>query len=604
MSEVGRPEFHGDFELDGEMALARGAILSGEYSHAAQHAAVCLAMDPTSPDVGQLLTELHTRLGERAPDVINRGSEANYSSGEVALRAWMPRANQRTDEASTLLLQVIAADPERPWAQLLRAWLDEDPSLQLAGGAVQACCGALIEPVLHREPSEIEARNLFDMTKIVERALVQHPDLGELRSIASGVARRAGRKVDAVRWAKEGDRLAPSMIGACMRGYALRAYGDEVGAAAAFIDASQRAPEDPTPRVDAADTYARLGEWESASTWASSAWQLDPELPTAAARACYAAWKATGDAEHVVRLIDWVLVRCPDPEDPDALAALGDAAVIAGKALADLPWTAFIPVPANAAVDIARQVKASGPRPAIAGRRASLSINSSLPEAPSAVLALEHVIEGPAEVSTAEIPDPDPRVPRRKVRIHSWQLKRGRLVPGVKPPSASALASMHVTATWLYTVAHVRRDADRVVDTNSLSINDLVALATHPQPGPSPVDEAEWIRRWQVVCCFALARLGDFAVLTDLADGPEDWLCDAALAGLAELARLQPQQQPAVVKFAERHLVESARRLRTLDLAHFGSECDVILTIPDCPPDLAAAARQLKTSWAAERTNG
>jgi hypothetical protein len=601
MTEFDHPECGDDLELEGELALARGLISSGEYTHGARHAAGCLALDPLHPEVNDLLGQVREELGELAPDVIEQDPVRGYWSGEAALRAWMLRATGRTGDAVELLLQVIGADVERPWTRLLRAWLDEDPSLPLPVGPVQSCCGSVMQPMLHRDPTDQEARALVDLTAVLERALAQHPANGWLRSVASGIARRSGRAVDAVRWAEEGDRLAPSMLSACMLGYARRAAGDEAGAAAAFVVASERDPEDPSPRLDAADSFAGLGQWDSAATWAASAWRLDAELPTAAARACFATWRATGDPAHVLRLIEWVVARCPTPE-PEALAALGDAVSFVADAMEHLPWTAFIPVPANAAVNIARQLEESNSGPHDKERGGPASVTFSLPEAPSALLALEHVIDGQLEVTTTQVPTPDPRVPRRPVTIQSWRLLGSRLVPGVGPPSAVALRSMRVDPSWLYTVEDVRRDAQRLVAAlavEAVDPVDLVALATHPSPGPSAVEPWEWIRRWQVVCCHGLARLGAFDTLTDLADGPEDWLTDAAVAGLVELARLQPGRQQAVLRFVEEHLLESARRLSTLDLPHFGSECDLILTIPGCPHDLARVAEELRASWIA-----
>lgn len=596
MSGSEHPECGADLEFEGELALARGLVLSGEYSHGAAHAAGCLAVDPTSPAVTELLVDLHGALGELAPDVIEKDPERGYWSGEAALRAWMLRAVGRREEACTLLLQVIGADLERPWAGLLRAWADEDPDLPLPAKAATGCCGSVIAPLLHRAPTDDELRTLVDLTAVLDRCLARHPDDGPLRWAASGVARRAGRGTDAVRWAEEGDRLAPSTVSACMVGYARRSAGDERGAAAAFVEASERAPGDPGPRLDAADSFAHLGEWESASTCASSAWDLDPELGTAAARACYAAWRATGDAAHVLRLVDWVLARSPQPE-ADTAAALGDAVAFALDGLHESPWVTSIPVPGNAAVDVARQIaEAAESKPEPSGRGAWATVTFSHPEAPSAVLAIEHVVDGPVEIVTTTIPKPDPRVPRRRVKVQSWQLKRGRLVPGVKPPAAPALRAMHVSPTWLYTLADARQDADRLVG-SGVSTKDVVALATHPQRGPSAVDAAEWIRRWQVVCCYALARLGAFDVLADLADGPEDWICDAALAGLVELSMLAPGRRDAVLDFAEEHLAESARRLQAMDLPHFGSECDVFVTIPGCSSDLVAAVHDLKSTW-------
>src|SRR5688500_10549994 len=133
------PECVDDLEFEGELALARGLVLSGEYSHGARHAPGCLAMDPTSRELSDLLAQIHAELGEVAPEVVEEDPERGYWSGELALRAWMLRAAGKREEASELALRVVGADPGRPWASLLRSWVDDDPSFPLPAGAVQGC---------------------------------------------------------------------------------------------------------------------------------------------------------------------------------------------------------------------------------------------------------------------------------------------------------------------------------------------------------------------------------------------------------------------------------------------------------------------------------
>jgi len=123
--------------------------------------------------------------------------------------------------------------------------------------------------------------------------------------------------------------------------------------------------------------------------------------------------------------------------------------------------------------------------------------------------------------------------------------------------------------------------------------HDLVALATHPQPGPSWVVAWNWIRRWQVVCCFGLALLGECDVLADLADGPEDWLCEAALAGLVELARREPEAQSDVLNFVGGYLTESIDRGSALDRPQLSSECNLFLMVPGRPDHDAEAVRSI-----------
>ena len=214
MSGFDHPECGDELEFEGELALARGLITSGEYSHGARHAAACLALDPVDQEIHNVLTQLHAELGELAPDVIEADTARGYWSGEAALRAWMLRATGRAEEAAELLLAVIGADIERPWSRLLRAWLDEDPQLSLPVASLQTCCGSVIQRMLHREPNEQEMQVLVDLTSVLALALYQHPDSGWLRSTASGIARRCGREREAIRWAEEGDRLEHSMLSA------------------------------------------------------------------------------------------------------------------------------------------------------------------------------------------------------------------------------------------------------------------------------------------------------------------------------------------------------------------------------------------------------
>jgi tetratricopeptide (TPR) repeat protein len=489
---------------------------------------------------------------------------------------------------NTTTLSVEAGHLHSAW---LRSWMDTDPSLPIPADRLMSTCGALVQPILHADPSDAMRATLEDVASVVEGALALHPDHGRLRSIGSGLARRVGREDDAVRWAEEGELIDSSMVSACMLGYAHRAAGDEERAFAAFAVASERAPADPDPRLDAADSLAALGEWVRAAEWAESALHMDPERGTAAGRALYARYRATGDHAAALSLLDWLESRWQGGDVPESL---GDAALIASSLVPELPWLAHIPVPANAAVNIARQVFEQEGAPSAPSGRTALTM--SAPEAPSALLALSHTVRGGLDVTTTDIPEPDPRRPRRKVRTLSWRLAGDELVAAVDPPNAPALSAMRLTEAPWYRLTTAEDDA-RSLAATGVSDADLVALAVHPSPGPSTVVPWEWIRRWEVVCCLALAERGSFQVLCDLADGPEDWICDAALAGLLALARRQPKRRKDVLAFATAHLKESTRRLHTLDLPHYGSECDLFVLLPGRAEVDARAAMDLKALW-------
>ena len=582
------PESGEEIELEGELALARGLILSGEYTDGARYLGFAAALDPTHPDVEDLLGVVLDEVGERAPDTVV--PDDGPSASDDAVKAWLLYGVGRGEEAVDLLLHAIGSDPERRWSAWLAQWLAEDPGLAIPASTLLSACRALITPVLHDQPSEAYAETLADVTTAVARAIEGDPDNAQLRSMGSGLARRIGRLDEAVRWAAEGDELEATMPSACMLGHAHRMAGDERAAFRAFEAASSRAPSDPDPRLDAADSLANAGDWAASAEWAASAWRLAPERGTAAARTLYARYRATGDVRHATELFEWLEARAEfDDEHPDAI---DDARSIADGLAARLPWTGHIPVPPNAVVNLAGHFRSVAAKQA----RAPLEVTVPLPESPSALLALEHAVGRPLDVVTVDVPTPDPRLPRGPVRTLSWRLYESHLAPAVPAPPGRALDAVHLTATRWYRWSTAVGDAERLA-AGSGTINDLVSLAVHPQPGPSGVAAWEWVRRWQVVCCLSLADRDAYDVLCDFADGPEDWVCDAALAGLVHLARRRRDLRRKVLEFATRHLVESVNRLATLDLPHFGSECELFTMLPGVPKKEADGARQLKADW-------
>lgn len=579
----------GELDLDVQLAHAATLIDAGEYSHGVRHLGYAAAVDPSHPAVEALLERVAENFGELAPDTVEPAQADELWSGEAAVRAWLLRRSGRVPEGVTLLLEVIGADPERRWWEWLLRWIDEDPALPLAADTVIAMCGALVQPILHTDPTPAVRATLAAAAMVVEATMAGDPDNGWLRSIGSGVARRAGREADAVRWASEGDRLTGSMISACMLGYAYRAAGDNRRAFDAFATASERDGSDPDPRLDAADSLAAAGAWHDAAEWAESAWALDRDRGAAAARTLCFRYRDTGDPATVLQLLEWLESRLDD--QATLPPTVGDAPALATTAGATLPWVAHLPIPGNAAVNGARQLHALPDRASGGGK-----LTLTGPDAPTALLVLGLTVAGPLDVTIERVPAPDPRLPRRPVATLAWRLDGTVLVPGVPEPSAAALRAMKITRTPWYRLVTARRDAAAVVRCG-VTPADLVSLAVHPMPGPRAVPPWEWVRQWQLVCCLGLAALDAVDVLCDLADGPEDWLCDAALAGLVDLAERRRDLRLRILQFATAHLLESSRRLATLDLPHFGSECDLFLLLPGRPEVDAAGARELKQAW-------
>ena len=378
-----------------------------------------------------------------------------------------------------------------------------------------------------------------------------------------------------------------------MVGYAWRDKGDWPQASKAFVLGAQRAPADPNVRLDAADVFAVMGDWSSAADWATRAWELVPELGKAAARACYAAWRRTGQGEHLEDLFSWLEARVDTKPDGSwqALGDLGDAIAIAGAAAKEAPWPVGLPYPANAAVNVAKQAQARN----VEGGHAAAKVRFSPPESPSPLIALERVV-GKLEVVTTSVPDPDPRLPRRPVKVLTWQLRGDRLVPGLPAPTEAEIEQVRPSQLPWYGRGQVRKDALPLA-ASGLRDQAIASLALYPRAGPAGITPWDWVRRWQYVCCFALAQRGTLDTLADISDGPEDWLADAALAGLIEIALREPALTARVLDIVGEHIYESTRRLATLDLPHFGVECTVILSFPGLPEKARTAVRAKLDAW-------
>ncbi len=576
-------------DIQGELARARHWILAGDYALGVGQLAAAASAAPADADVEDLLDIVVDELGRQALETVTYADPEHPSPGEVAVQARFLRAAGKGQEAIARLLPLVRADPGRGWLRWFARWIEEDPGLALSSGDFTEALGAFLDRA-HPVPPGVE---LADVVVAAARAIEGDRRDGPLRS--SALALRAGRAGDAVRWAEAGERLAPTATSAAQLGRARRAAGDEAGAFGAFEAASERAPEDVSYRLEAGDSLAARGECDGAATWAASAWALDPESGPAAARTLSARYRGSGEARHALELFAWLEARLDGGAVPEAL---GDAAAFAGGLSAALPWTGHIPVPANAVVGLVGQLRAT----AAEQRRGPLAVALRSPEAPSALLALRHALGRRLAVTVDGVPTPDPRVPRRPVRTASWALTEEGLAPAPPPPSPRTLAALQLTSTPWYRFEIAARDGARLAAAAG-TINDLVALALHPQAGPDGVAPWDWVRRWQVVSCVALAERDAFDVLCDLADGPEDWVCDAALAGLVHLAGRRPDQRARVIEFANAHLVESFNRMASAPPAYLGSECDLFDLLPGRPDDDAEAARAVKRQWA-ERGGG
>jgi hypothetical protein len=185
-------------------------------------------------------------------------------------------------------------------------------------------------------------------------------------------------------------------------------------------------------------------------------------------------------------------------------------------------------------------------------------------EAPSAVRAALSLTPD-LEISFNEVPEPDPRVPFKPVRVTMWTYDGHDATPGVpEPPDdvvgavAAGIRSDFTLDAWGRSAAAARRAL------SSRTPCDILGGMLFTAPCPEDTWPWTWLFRAQVYSALLLAsgestnwvRSPDAEHLIDLLHGPVDWTTTAALVGLTYRMRRDPscsaQVLPSILELLER----------------------------------------------------
>lgn len=293
-------------------------------------------------------------------------------------------------------------------------------------------------------------------------------------------------------------------------------------------------------------------------------------------------------AESALELIRFAVEHRLEPPLTDASNALA----------LQLPWLAYVPDHNDALANMARQAyRPQGNPTAMSGPPASIRLVK--PEGPSAKLALEYTLGRKIALVVDEIPEPDPRVPRAAVTYPAWILVGTEVMPAAEQPEAEAYAALVVSTQPFWSISEVLADAHATLH-GGLDAAALSALATHPPLTPTGIPPWRWVRRWQVVCCFALAEMGASRYLMDMALGPDDWLVDASVAALRTYAGRNPEHREWILELVDLVVDMAAHRLGTTPISHFGSLCDLLASMPDVGADTRERALDWGRQWRGE----
>lgn len=574
-------------EAEGELALARMALDSGEIPHAANHVANALAHDPALPEAHEVLHQVAGRWSGGVAELYPLdGTSGGPSVGTVVAHAHLI-AGSAPGDALMLLVAASKYDPQRPWDA---GWLTQ-PGLAAGIGAEglgRACLslgGALPDPVPDDEQAPLQP-----YVELARAGVAEFGDHPLMLLGASVLLRRLGAADEAVAYASRADQIAPTYLSSVFLGYAHRAAGHVDEAVAAWQRALRHQPDDVAVHTDIAELFDNAGRRDEALLWIERAVAITPDDPSAFPTACLLRYRGDGDIAHLIALADHL------PHQPD-----NDHAHRQLSQACRQPWLGWVPQPTEAVINVLRQLQADD---ALAvDRDAGVTLAVDAPEAPSALHLFQRILPG-TEITVSRVPTPESIEARRSVRYGIWRYDGSVASATVTPPEPDAAAAVVRIAEpqWWHPVAAY----DAAVALAGLSVGDLLGLMAHP-PEPPDTEQGQllarhepalWVRSVQVYACLGLLHHRTDepwptstrrAVLVDLAFGVEDWVTEAAVYALVVAAWVDPAVRADVAELVAARLVDAAEAAQHRPMLLAGS----LATLTKATPGMAEEFREL-----------
>ncbi|MFD7449042.1 tetratricopeptide repeat protein [Kitasatospora sp. NPDC059827] len=568
---------------EGEVAVARLAIDSGDLDHAADHLADAILADPQLPELHEALAELCAATGGPAAARELFPLDGEVYLGTVVCRAHVEAAAGDWDTAVGLLASAIQYEPARPWAHT--AWLAREdlPTLvdpDAVAQAVARAAGALPDPL----PTEL-ADAVRPFERFLRAVVDRHPDHPLLLAMASGLTRRFGATTRAVELAERAHRLAPDYLPAVMLGNALRADGRPEHALAVWeAELARVAPAEGNSSgylaVDVAELYGALGRPAEGMPWLERVLAAEPGHPKAGPALYGLRHAVDGEAVHLLALADHHRDHPDHAYAQDLLERLSHRE----------SWLGMVSGTTEATVNVLHQVLGSSG----AGRDTEVDCTASAVEPPSSVLAV-HLALPRSTVSYRSVGEPDPRLPLTEptTRIWAWDGTDPR--PAVAAPAPASADLVRATAEIVWPT--VPAAYDHAVRLAGLPLDELLGVLVHP-PLPREDDLGRallahqpelWVRAVQAFACLGIAHHRTDQpwegserrrVLRDLLLGPEDWVVEAAGFALVAIGWTHPAARADVAALLRQRLHYSARASRSRVVTILRSYCALVLAAP------------------------
>lgn len=602
-------------EAEGELAVARLHLDSGDARHAAVHVAQALHYDPSFADCYAMIDDLAV-LAEDTDELVEwfRVGEPIYIGAAAAVAALRARAGQYGG-ALDLLGVITASDPERPWCAA--PWFGPRLAEYVPGRAL-AVAVSKFNTMLGDPAPAPTAAVLAPWLELSRAVAARSQTTAQPLAILSGLARRIGAPDEAIAWCERAEALearglaeGENRVGAVMLGFALRSANRPADAVAAWRRALTADPGNIDLHIDLAETCMQQEDHAQAVEWAERAAKRDPgHLKPKAVRlaALYALSDCTDNG--TLAALQRLARENPDHSYPKRLVQ---------EARQSRPWLGGVPWPTEAAAGLMDQwlqnkLPSQAPYPE-ASRAAVTGI-----EAPTLMAALRAYFPQ-LKLEVLHVMEPDPRaaVPGGGAfgepiwRYQGTDVTAAVGAPGRDSPALEALRRVAEAGNWNDPLsAH-----DRAAGLAGLTEAELLGLIAHV---PLSSDES-WAARWsrgpaywtrlaQAWACLGVLYLEPDEpwqgskrrnLLLRLLFGPEDWSVDAAAFALYTSALLNPEQRPDVAAAIGARYLHVSVALGSRPTEIHKPLAHLVLACPEMDPRLIGYAREM-LAW--QRASG
>lgn len=526
---------------DQNALMALEAMEAHDWPLATYHLSEMYYDAPTHEDYLSLVA----RWVESAPDAVAllQPEGGSLSAQRVSLLCEVHAQQGRPEEALALLDRLLQAVPHMLLLQRVPHWLaNPHARAQVNSTTIMSLLAVVGQAFLGNaiEDPEVSA-SISEIVPWIEQTVSERED-ASLKSFAANLMRKLGHEVRALELANQAYTHAPSHSSAVIVALCHRSTGDLESAYEAYRIAIGHDPEDVSVRLDLGDLMCEQGRVEEGIGWYLDVLRLQPDHGWALAQVAYWRYRQDANVDDALQLLSMAYQGSERAHD-----LFSEIAQLEG------PYRGFLPEPAEASLDVARQM-------AERDQGSMSSIRVSGPEAASVQTVLQRIAERldsprPSYVVEA-FPEPDPRLPLQEVKQALWRFEGDLATPNLPSPTSErwqALVQSLAKETYFMPLWRVFCAGQTAQGLSEEDVDELTRLMVHPPQTPKDATDAHWIYRAQFACAALLAQStnpeawaqsAQRDALHSILFGPLDWSVDAAVVWFGEQALGLPHDHP------------------------------------------------------------